>query len=125
MNTAKVWGDLGNIFFSAGVFDGALIAYEKAIKLDTQFAPVLNNLALLHVRNGEYLQAVDLYRKSIELLDDAPEKSVTWNNLGNTYRVLEEYEQAEKAYRKADELDTNNSAIEKWMQFGLLSTVCA
>jgi hypothetical protein len=36
--------------------------------------------------------------------------------------VLKEYDQAEKAYRKADELDTGNITVENWTRYGLLNT---
>ncbi|NOZ00234.1 MAG: tetratricopeptide repeat protein [Chloroflexi bacterium] len=123
MSTAKVWVELGNVFFTEGIFEGALIAYEKAIELDPEFGLALNNLALLHVRNGEYLRAVELYRKSLELLENGTDQAISWNNLGNTYRVLKEYEQAEQAYRKADELDTEKVTVENWTRYGLLKTL--
>ena len=121
MSTAKVWGELGNVFYSVGIFEGALFAYEKAIKLDSGFGLALNNLALLHVRNGKYHQAIELCLKSIDLLEDDTSQAISWNNLGNIYRMLEEYGQAEQAYRKADELDTGNLAVENWTRYGLLN----
>jgi len=122
LSTAKVWGELGNVFFSADIFEGALFAYEKAFELDSKFGLALNNLALLHVRNGEYLQAVELCRKGIDLLEDSASLAISWNNLGNTYRALKEYDQAEQAYRIADELDSGNLAVENWTRHGLLGT---
>jgi len=122
LGTATIWGELGNVFYSAGVFEGAFLAYKKAIELDANFGLAFNNLALLHVRDGEYLQAAELYLKSINMLGDNASKVVSWNNLGNTFRALEEYEQAEQAFRKADELDTEKVTVENWTRYGLLHT---
>jgi len=122
MGTATIWGELGNVFYTAGVFEGAYLAYKKAIELDANFGLAFNNLALLHVRDGEYLKAAELYLKSINMLGDNASKVVSWNNLGNTFRALEEYEQAEQAYRKADELDTEKTTVKNWTRYGLLHT---
>ena len=122
MGTATIWGELGNVFYTAGVFEGAYLAYKKAIELDANFGLAFNNLALLHVRDGEYLKAAELYLKSINMLDDNASKVVSWNNLGNTFRALDEYEQAEQAFRKADELDTEKTTVKNWTRYGLLHT---
>ncbi len=122
MANATVWGEMGNIFFNADILDGAQIAYKKALELDGNYGAVMHNLALLHMHKGEFSQAVELYQQSIAHLEDDTEQVKTWNNLGNAYRAMRDYAQAEEAYRKADELDTKNITLENWTRHGLLGT---
>ena len=121
MRNATVWGEMGNLFFSSDVFDGAVIAYKKALELDGEYGTVMHNLALLHVQRGEYEKAVELYKKSLDLLEDDVAKVVSWNNLGNAYRAMHDYESAGEAYRNADEFDVEKTALESWKCQGLLS----
>ncbi|MBT3337961.1 MAG: tetratricopeptide repeat protein [Anaerolineae bacterium] len=122
LQSATVWGEMGNIFFNADILDGALIAYRKALELDQNYGAVLHNLALLHMNKGEFTQAAELYQKSIPCLNDNAEQVASWNNLGNAYRAMKDYAQAEEAYRKADELDTQKITLESWTRNGLLET---
>ncbi|MCP4139270.1 MAG: tetratricopeptide repeat protein [Chloroflexi bacterium] len=120
ISSARVWSELGNVFYKEGIFDGAQIAYKKAIELDNKFGLAFNNLALLHVHDGEYEEAVQLYETSIDLIENNTAQAVTWNNLGNAHRALKAYEEAEKAYRKADDLVGEKIAIESSTRYGLL-----
>ncbi len=119
---ASVWGEMGNIFFTEDILDGALIAYKKALELDSDYGAVMHNLALLHMQKGNFAEAVKLYEQSISYLDDNATRIKTWNNIGNAYRAMKDYDQAKEAYRKADELDTENITLENWTRQGLLST---
>ncbi len=119
---ASVWGEMGNIFFTEDILDGALIAYKKALELDSDYGAVMHNLALLHMQKGNFAEAVKLYEQSIVYLDDNATQIKTWNNIGNAYRAMKDYDQAKEAYRKADELDTENITLENWTRQGLLST---
>ncbi len=119
---ASVWGEMGNIFFTEDILDGALIAYKKALELDSDYGAVMHNLALLHMQKGNFAEAVKLYEQSIAYLDDNATRIKTWNNIGNAYRAMKDYDQAKEAYRKADELDTENITLENWTRQGLLST---
>ena len=122
MQNATVWGEMGNIFFNSDVYDGALIAYRKALELDDNYGAVMHNLALLYMQRGEYDQAVELYQESIKLLQDPAAQATSWNNLGNAYRALRDYENAGDAYRKADELTSPETSVQAWQHKELIST---
>ena len=125
ISSARVWSELGNVFYKEGIFDGAQIAYKKAIELDDKFGLAFNNLALLHVQDGKYEEAVQLYETSISLIENSTAQAVSWNNLGNAHRALKAYEEAEKAYRKADDLVGEKIAIENLTRYGLLDDTSA
>lgn len=108
MSEHELWNELGNLYFLSGAYPQAVHAYHRAIKLDESFGRPYSNLALTYVQQGKFDQAVDLYRRSIELLAENKEKAISWNRLGNVYRTLRNYQEALRAYQRADELDPEN-----------------
>lgn len=119
--SALAWNELGNVFYNAGAYDEASIAYQKAIELDNTPGIALHNLALIHVHKGLYWQAAELFLKSIDYLEDDADKALAWNELGDTYRVMNEYEKAIEAYRTSDLLDPNKDPLSNHNNSGLMS----
>ncbi len=99
------------------------MAYHKALELDAEYGIAVHNLALTYAKMGMYQEAINLYQQSIELLPSRIEKATSWNNLGNTYRVLNDYANAALAYKAADGLDPENISMEAWAQAGLLNSM--
>lgn len=110
-DNAQNWHELGNIHFKMANYDEAIEAFNKAIELDPAFGWAYCNLALTLVTQGKPVQAIPLYRKSIELLVDDKDRAMAWNRLGNVYRKLNEYALAVEAFQKADELDHENAGF--------------
>jgi len=119
---AHVWNELGNVYFNAGSYDDAIIAYSKAIELDKQFAWSYTNLALSYVQKERLADAILLYQRGIELFSDEKDKAVAWNRLGNVYRRMNDYENAIAAYQRADELDPGNTTITEQSRFSMLGS---
>jgi tetratricopeptide (TPR) repeat protein len=105
---SHIWNELGNIYFDAGAYEEAIDAYNKAIDLTPEFGWPYSNLALVYTYQGRYAEAIPLYQRSIDLLNSEREKAITWRNLGNNYRRLNDYDNAVTAYQMADELDPNS-----------------
>src|SRR5512142_2400542 len=105
MSEHEVWNELGNLYFLCGAYNQAANAYQRSIQADTEFGRPYSNLALTYVQQGKYDDALELYRRSIELLADAKEKAVSLNRLGNVYRHLKDYSKAVVVFQQADELD--------------------
>jgi tetratricopeptide (TPR) repeat protein len=93
----------------SGAYDQAVNAYHRSIQLDERYGRPYSNLALAYAQQGNYRAAVDLYRRSLELLTSDKEKAISWNRLGNVLRYLKEYQEALVAYQRADELDPQSS----------------
>lgn len=108
---AQNWSELGNAYFRAEAYDEASDAFHKAIELDPKLGWPYSNLALTLVTQGKCTEAIPLYQKSIDLLQDDKDKAVAWNRLGNVYRKLNDYEHAVHAFQKADELDEENAGF--------------
>jgi tetratricopeptide (TPR) repeat protein len=117
---ARVWNDLGDIFFKAGSYREAENAYKKAIELDGMSGWSYSNLALTLVYRGKYQDAIHLYLKSIEMLKEDKDKANSWNRLGNVYRKLNDYDNAIKAYQNAVKLNDEHKTLLTRTRFSLL-----
>ncbi len=102
MTGFDIWNELGNTYFKVDAYDEAIDAYSKAIELNPKFGWAYSNLALAYTRKGKLSEAVPLYQKGIELLNDQADKAISWNRLGDAYRQLNEYDNAAAAYEAAD-----------------------
>ena len=80
-------------------------AFWIAIELDPSNGRSYYNLALENTINGLYKDAIPLYKKSIRLFAKRKDKALSWNQLGNVYRRLNEPSLAVAAYENARVLD--------------------
>ncbi|MCK6583782.1 MAG: tetratricopeptide repeat protein [Anaerolineales bacterium] len=123
INNAKVWNELGNVYYNNGAIEDAVLAYAKSIELDRQFAWPYSNLALAYVQKDRFAEAILLYQRSIELFTSEKDKAIAWNRLGNVYRRMDDYENAISAYQRADELDPGNISLAVQSRYSLLGTL--
>lgn len=89
---------LANIFFQTDRLDEAAAAYEIAVEKYPKFSRAWRNLALIHVRQGSFEQAVPALIRVIEL---GGGDAVTYGLLGFASASLEDHLAAESAYRLA------------------------
>lgn len=125
VNNARVWNELGNVYYNNGAIDDAIIAYSKAIELDRTFAWPYSNLALTYTQKNRLAEAVLLYQRSIELFDNEKDKAIVWNRLGNVYRRMFDYASAISSYQRADELDPDNTSLSMQSRYSLLGSLNA
>ena len=120
---AQIWNELGYIYYNTGAFEEALHAFEMAVELDPSCGWSYNNLASIYFHQKHYADAIPLYQKGLQLLQDTKDKALLWNRLGDTYRRLDERDQAAAAYRKAIELDPDNVSLLARARFSLLANL--
>lgn len=108
---SALWNDLGCIYIEAKRYDDAIEAIAKSIELDRGFGWAYSNLGLAHANCEKTRESISLYLKSLELLRDQEQRSITWNRLANSYRITGDYENAIKAYQKADSLNLGIALI--------------
>jgi len=108
MSELEIWNELGNIYFNTGAYDEAIRTYQKAIELDHGCGQSFSNLAYIYMCQGRYADAIPMLENGIELLEEAASQAVLWNQLGEAYLRLEDYDNAIASYRKAAELDPEN-----------------
>jgi pentatricopeptide repeat protein len=109
MSEHEVWNELGNLYLISGAYREAAEAYQRSIELDGGLGTTYSNLAQAFVKQGEYEKALELYQKSIALSADDMEKAMMWNQLGNVYVQLKDYDEALLAYQIADELEEKHN----------------
>jgi tetratricopeptide (TPR) repeat protein len=104
MSDHELWNEVGNLYFKSGAYELAKNAYVRAIALDPEFGKPYANMGVANARQEKFADAIALYRKALELLDDPFDKAFTWYKLGNAYWDVEDYSLAIEAFHKADEL---------------------
>ena len=120
---AQIWNELGNIYYNTGAFDEALHAFEMATELDPYYGWSYYNLASIYIHFKRYSDAIPLYEKGLQLLNDQKDKALLWNRMGDAYRRLNNHDQAVTAYRKAFELDPENVSLLTRARFSLLGNL--
>ena len=80
----------------------ALKYYEKAVKVDPQYADAENNVGTIWYQRKKYEKAIKAYEKAIKIRADMP---VLYSNLGYAYFGDKKYEQAIGSFRQALALD--------------------
>ena len=76
--------------------------FERAVKLDHEFADAWNNLGVAWYLQQKYGKAIKQYEKAIKV---KPDVASFYNNLGAAYYGKKEWEQATASYGKALQLD--------------------
>ena len=83
-------------------------------------------LALENTIQGLYKDAIPLYKESIRLFDKKKDKALSWNQLGNVYRRLNEPSLAVAAYENARALNpSSNSSIISHARLSLMGNCYA
>lgn len=110
----------GVLLLGAEDFAGAETQFKKAIEIDPEYENAIFNLGVTYVKWGNYLnkkadeegklseEYKDKYRLALPYLEKAAQMkdatSQTWEFLGKVYSVLGMQNEANDAFKKADEL---------------------
>jgi TolB-like protein len=106
--------NLGEAFLAQGYFhyycernyDAAIASFEKGRQLAPKTSDVLEALALVSRRKGEWRQSLEYCRQAIEL-DPRNIRLLSWN--GETYAELRQYSFALKVYDQILEISPDNA----------------
>ena len=99
-DVAKVYNDLGNVYYWHGDYPESIASYTEAIRLDSKNAQYHNNLGDAYSQHGNYKDAEVAHKKAIEF---APDNARYHNNLGYAHYQQGNYKDAEVSYKKAIE----------------------
>ena len=100
----------------AGRFDAARQAYRRALAADPAHRNARNGLATLHAEQGEFTQAIAIWRELTASAAPGPASAFLFSNLGYAHFLNGEYEQALAALEKACLLDPLNHRA--WQHLG-------
>jgi tetratricopeptide (TPR) repeat protein len=101
-NSPVTWNKIGIAYHQMGDLGAAKRNYEKAIKLDKNYADAVNNDGTVFYAQKKYRTAISRYLRAIEIRPDA---ASFWSNLGTAYFSRGRYTEMTNAYQKAIELD--------------------
>ncbi|MEO8096883.1 MAG: tetratricopeptide repeat protein [Acidobacteriota bacterium] len=92
----------GIAYHQLGDLNNAKKFYERAVKLDRNYAEAQNNLGTIHYAQKSYNNAIKQYEKALAL---TPGAASVWTNLGTAYFARKRYDEAVRAYQYALQLD--------------------
>lgn len=98
---AENWANLGTALGALNRKTEAIEAMEKALALKPDEPLFKNNLAIQYQSVGKFAESIELFE---ECLKDK-ETAQLWENLGNVYTVMGDYEKAKECLQKAIALD--------------------
>lgn len=99
---AGLWNKLGIAHQQALNYKEARKAYERAAKLDRQFAEPWNNLGTTYFLNNKIKKSIKYYRRALQI---NPANASFHLNLGTALYHRKKYAEAVESYRTALELD--------------------
>lgn len=97
-SSARLDFTLGSMYFQSDRAADAEKRFKLAIAKFPNFRRAHRSLALLHLRNGDHLAAIQAFTKVVEL---GGTDALTYGLLGFAYAAQEDYLSAESAYRMA------------------------
>ena len=97
---------LGEYHFQSNHFAEAIVAYQKAIEYDPEFADAYYKLGISLGKSGRSEDGVLALEKAIQL---NPQNASAYNALGAIYGMLEKYDLAIEFFKKAVGIDSQLS----------------
>jgi tetratricopeptide (TPR) repeat protein len=95
----------GRLAETQGRFDCAVVQYEQAVRLDQSHVASLYRLAVVHTKTKQYDKAVAIWKRYIKATGDV---ASGYSNLGFTYEMAGDIENAETAYKEGIQRDANS-----------------
>lgn len=97
-NKPSGYNNLGFNYLLQGRYSEAIPLFSKALAIDSSNLRTKNNLATAFLLNNEELRALQLFENTLG-------KPAAYNNIGYLYMTQGNWDKAEKAFRKAMELN--------------------
>ncbi|MDO9529564.1 MAG: tetratricopeptide repeat protein [Syntrophales bacterium] len=98
--------DQGNMYYKMGALESAIDEYEKALSIQPDILPVLNNLALVYVQKKDYAKAASVFGKMISI---EPDKADNYYNMACMHALQNNINEAMSWLKKAIE-----KGYDKW-----------
>ncbi|HLI85041.1 MAG TPA: tetratricopeptide repeat protein [Bryobacteraceae bacterium] len=99
--TAVIYDKIGIAYHQLQQLDNAKKNYEKAVKLQHNYAEALNNIGTVYYARKNYRRAISYYKRALKISASAS----IYSNLGTAYFARKQYKLATDAYQEALNLD--------------------
>lgn len=97
-----VWNKVGIAYHQMMQLDAARKHYERALKLNPEYAEAWNNLGAVYYAKRNYKRAIREYKKALKI---NPNSASIYSNLGTAYFARKKYKDALETYQQALALD--------------------
>ncbi|KAL4754590.1 hypothetical protein BDW72DRAFT_165704 [Aspergillus terricola var. indicus] len=94
----QVWLQIGNLTELMGDLDGAMNAYEQALRHNQWSVPAMNAISCILRTREQFPKAIE-YLQNILKLD--PGSGETWGSLGHCYLMMDNLQEAYTSYQQA------------------------
>ncbi len=91
-----------------GDYKASISLYEKAVKIDPEFAFAYDNMGICYRRLNDFDKAIECYQKSLRI---DPNGRMPLQNMAVAYQYKQEYRKAVEIYEQLAELDVNDPEI--------------
>jgi tetratricopeptide (TPR) repeat protein len=115
---AEAWYDRGNEQYNLGDFEGAIISYDKALKIQPDYHKAWYFRGIGLRKLGRLEEAITSYDKALEF---KPDYHFSWHHLGYTLAILGRLEEAITSYDKALEFKPDNDGA--WSNRGAVLVI--
>ncbi len=105
----RIYRDLGVYYSNKKIFDKALEEFNKALKLDPNYAPVYNHLGYLYSDMGKFNEAIEYFKKYATL---SPGDANPFDSMAEIYFIMGNLSEALSKYREA--LDVKPDFGSEW-----------
>jgi len=99
--------NLGVIFLDRGETDAAVAQFQKALRIDSNFATATLDMGCAFLRMGQVDQAIDQFNKTLEMNPNYP---IAHDNLGEALIKKGQVDEAITQFQKALEISSNYAA---------------
>lgn len=96
--SAYIWFNFGHALERAGQLSESYYAYQRTLKIEPDYREALTNLGRLHLKAGDYEQALLYFLHALRAGDHS---NILYENLGRLYRETGRYSAAIEAYLRA------------------------
>lgn len=102
----------GLLHLEAGAWEAAEEDFVRAEELEPENTYAYNNHGCVYKYTKRYEEALELFRKSIEVMKDR-ETIIAYTNMADCYERMGQYEKAAKWYREAGRLFPKNRGVRR------------
>lgn len=110
----------GYMHYKCESYEKALQAFDQCLKCENNHGNALSNKGITLLRLGRYKEAIDVLNSTKELYPDFDE---AWYHIGSLCFFLEQYDEAQKAFKKVIDLN-KEFVIESWGYKGVIFAKC-
>jgi len=114
-DSAVIANKIGIAYHQLLELDSAAKWYQRAIKLNSQYAEAINNLGTVYYAHKSFRRAISQYHRALRITPDA---ASIYSNLGAAYFARKNYKEATAMNARALELDPE--VFERHSSFGVL-----